>query len=83
MLIQKQYVNPLLFVLVISSLSLTGCRAESIQSEPAANSVVSQLNPAEFEKLANHTLMISLGRGDARAVGGTLKPEESLPLALG
>ncbi|MFZ1389795.1 MAG: hypothetical protein WBP46_18740 [Thiolinea sp.] len=83
MFIKKKYFIQQLFILLIPVLILSGCMTEAIQSEPTANPASSQLNPAEFEKLANHTLMISLGRGDARAVGGKLKPEEALPLALG
>ncbi|WP_298609102.1 hypothetical protein [uncultured Thiothrix sp.] len=37
---------------------------------------------AEFAKLAKHTLIVPLAEGNARAVGGELKPETSLPLKI-
>ena len=66
----------LIFLLTITALG--SCKTEEIK--PAGENT--KLGQADFDKLANHTVLVSLERGDARAFGGKLPPDRDLPLAI-
>lgn len=67
-----------LLVLLFTVTALGGCKTEAIK--PAGENT--KLGQEDFDKLANHTVRVSLERGDARAFGGKLPPDRDLPLAI-
>ncbi|HRJ54586.1 MAG TPA: hypothetical protein PLE99_17625 [Candidatus Thiothrix moscowensis] len=74
-----------LLVLLLAVTALGGCKADDVKPVGGGGrtTTVANLNQADFDRLANHTLLVSLERGDARAVGGSLQPEAVLPLTVG
>ncbi len=72
---------PMVSYLVIFLLTITvlgSCKTEATKSV----SENTKLGQADFDKLANHTVSVSLEQGDARAFGGELPPDGVLPLVI-
>lgn len=76
----KVAINHCLLVLLLAVASLGGCKADEVRT---ANGNVMGVERADFGKLANHTLLVSMERSDVRAIGGNLPPESVLPLTVG
>lgn len=69
-----------LLALLLAVATLGGCKADEVRT---ANGNGMGVERADFGKLANHTLLVSMERSDARAIGGNLPPESVLPLTVG